>query len=185
MGLRLIPLTLKKANEFVEKFHRHSRKMQGHKFSLGLIDDDTNTLCGVCIVGRPISRWVNQVFVCEVSRLATDGTKTACSMLYGAAARTAKAMGYLKIQTYILESEPGTSLKAAGWKHLGDSKGAKEGQGWSGRPDIYKNKRGGMKSQKFMSMNKQLWGRTLNPGEPIVIDQLLLENQEQVKQEWI
>lgn len=47
--------------------------------------------------------------------MVTNGTDNVCSLLYAACARTARAMGYLKIQTYILDSEPGTSLKATGW----------------------------------------------------------------------
>jgi hypothetical protein len=33
------------------------------------------------------------------------------------------AMGYRKIVTYTLASEPGTSLVAAGWKLIGERKG--------------------------------------------------------------
>ena len=110
--MRLVHVELREANEFVEKLHRHHRKVQGHRFSLGAMHNDA--LVGVAIVGRPVGganqdRWV------EVTRLCTDGTPDACSFLYGAAARAAKALGYQRIQTYILASEPGTSLKASGW----------------------------------------------------------------------
>lgn len=67
------------------------------------------------ICGRPVSRRLDDGFTLEVNRVCTDGTKNACSMLYGASCRAAKAMGYHKVITYILESEPGTSLKAAGF----------------------------------------------------------------------
>ena len=50
-----------------------------------------------------------------MTRLCTDGTRNACSTLYAACARRAKLEGYEKIVTFILQSEPGTSLKAAGW----------------------------------------------------------------------
>lgn len=73
-------------------------------------------LVGAVIVGRPVARAVNHREVAEVLRLVTDGTPNACSFLYGAAARCSKEMGYRKIQTYILQSESGTSLKATGWK---------------------------------------------------------------------
>jgi hypothetical protein len=59
----------------------------------------------------------------EVTRLATDGTKNACSILYAAAARACKAMGFSRIQTYILQDELGTSLKASGWVKVADTFG--------------------------------------------------------------
>lgn len=71
---------------------------------------------GAAIVGRPVSRELDPYLLAEVTRLVTDGLLNACSFLYGACARVAKAMGFSRIQTYILEEEPGTSLKAAGWK---------------------------------------------------------------------
>lgn len=76
-------------------------------------------IVGACIVGRPVARMTDQQTVCEVTRLVTDGTRNACSLLYGAAARAAGAMGFERIQTFILETEPGTSLKAAGWEFDG------------------------------------------------------------------
>jgi hypothetical protein len=76
----------------------------------------TELLGGAAIVGRPVARMVNPKEVLEVTRLVTDGTRNACSMLYGASAKVGKALGYRKIQTYILaDAEDGTSLKASGW----------------------------------------------------------------------
>ena len=37
---KTIPLTLKEANEFVDLHHRHNKRCQGHKFSIGCIKDD-------------------------------------------------------------------------------------------------------------------------------------------------
>jgi hypothetical protein len=100
-------------NAAVELLHRHHKKVQGHRFSLGVMDG--LDLVGACSVGRPVARMCEQYHTAEVTRLVTDGTKNACSILYAAAARACAAMGFRKIQTYILESEPGTSLKASGW----------------------------------------------------------------------
>lgn len=89
----------------------------GHRFSLAAVEvGDIERLCGVCIVGRPAARRTDFRSVLEVTRLCTDGTRNACSLLYGAAARAAKELGYERIQTFILESETGTSLKATGWQ---------------------------------------------------------------------
>lgn len=110
----IIPINLKQANEFVAKYHRHHKPVQGHKLSIGL--SVNNELVGVAIMSRPVARAINYEATIEVSRLATNGIKNGCSKLYGACARIAKEMGYKTIQTYILENELGTSLKAAGWQ---------------------------------------------------------------------
>ena len=112
--MRVVPLTLKEANELITKLHRHHHPVQGHRYSLGA-RMDSGLLCGAVGVGRPVARMGDPYTVAEGTRLVTDGTPNACSFLYGAAARVAKEMGFLKIQTYILEAEPGTSLKASGW----------------------------------------------------------------------
>jgi len=121
MNLEAFPLTLKQANELVDDLHRHHKPVRGHRFSIGARLDGESV--GAVIVGRPVARKVDAYNVAEVTRLVTDGTKNACSFLYARAARAAAAMGFEKIQTYILESEPGTSLKAAGWIHAADSPG--------------------------------------------------------------
>lgn len=113
--MRLVPLTLKQANALVAKLHRHHKPIQGHRFTIGA---KNGSLVGAAIVGRPGARRTEQYRIAEVTRLVSDGTPNVCSMLYSACARAAEAMGYDAIQTFILENEPGTSLKAAGWKFL-------------------------------------------------------------------
>lgn len=113
MSLELRPISLADANAFVEENHRHHAGQWGCKFAIACYEDDI--LHGVAICGRPVSRMLDNGLTLEVTRLCTDGTKNACSFLYGACARIAKDMGYHKIQTYILESENGASLKASGW----------------------------------------------------------------------
>lgn len=130
--LELVPMTLKEANAYVQQHHRHHKPVTGHKFSIGCSDGEK--IVGVAIVGRPVSRYLDDGWTLEVNRLCTDGSKNACSMLYGAAWRAARAMGYKKVITYILQSEPGTSLKAAGWKCVGEAGGER----WTGkhRPEV-------------------------------------------------
>ena len=113
-SLRIVPCTLKQANDLVASLHRHHKPVQGHRFSLAVEDDDG--IHGAAIVGRPTGRKNPQYRWAEVTRLVTDGTKNACSKLYSACARAAKEMGFERIQTFILESESGTSLLAAGWE---------------------------------------------------------------------
>ena len=111
--LRLRPISLRDANEYVRQHHRHHKPVAGHKFSIGCEAD--GELVGVIIAGRPVSRYLDDGFTLEVTRLCTNGAKNACSFLYGAAARAAAAMGYKRIITYTLESENGASLRASGW----------------------------------------------------------------------
>lgn len=109
-----IPMDLEGANEFVARHHRHHQPVVGHKFSIGAVLD--GVLVGVAIVGRPVSRHRDDGETLEVTRLCTDGTRNACSFLYGAAARAAFALGFRRLGTYIRSDEPGTSLAAAGWR---------------------------------------------------------------------
>lgn len=115
MSLVIVPVSLKQANDFVGRLHRHHPPVVSHRFSIGAMDTETQRLVGVAIVGRPVARMIDQERVVEVTRLCADGTRNACSLLYGAAARAALALGYCAIITYTLSSEDGASLRASGW----------------------------------------------------------------------
>lgn len=117
MGLNIIPLTLDEANELVRRWHRHHKPVPGHKFSLGVTDGER--VCGCAIIGRPVARRLDDGWTLEVNRTCTDGTKNANSMLYGAAWRATKALGYRRLITYTLPEESGISLRAAGWYLVG------------------------------------------------------------------
>jgi hypothetical protein len=125
MKLRAVPMDLEGANEFVLRHHRHHGPVQGHKFSIGASVGDT--LVGVAIVGRPVSRRRDDGLTLEVTRLCTDGTRNACSFLYGAAARAAFALGFTRIGTYIRADENGRSVIGAGWRLVGQT----PGRSWS------------------------------------------------------
>lgn len=112
-ALEIRPIELSEANAFVGRLHRHHKPVQGHRWSLSARLDDT--LVGVVICGRPVARMTDQRMVLEITRLCTDGTRNVCSFLYGRAAAVAKLMGFSRIQTFILASESGVSLKAAGY----------------------------------------------------------------------
>jgi len=121
MSLELTPITLLEANDFVGRLHRTHKPVVGQKFSIAVSKD--SEVVGVIIVGRPVSRGLDNGWTVEALRCCTDGTKNACSMLYGAAWRASKAMGYRKLVTYTLPSEGGTSLRAAGWQVVGETNG--------------------------------------------------------------
>ena len=90
--LIIVPLTLKQLNEYVEKHHRHHKKVQGHRFSIGV--ESNGVLVGACSVGRPVARNTDQYLTAEVTRLVANGTKNACSILYASAAKACRAMGF-------------------------------------------------------------------------------------------
>lgn len=119
--LHLQPITFAEACEFVRLWHRHHLPSVGHKFSIAV--NDGAKVVGVVTVGRPVARHYDNGYTLEVTRCCTDGTKNAASMLYGAAWRAAKALGYSRLITYTLLEEPGTSLRAAGWKVIHQTEG--------------------------------------------------------------
>lgn len=120
--LTVTPIDFAEANAFVAVHHRHHKPMPGCKFALAVSDAD-GKVRGVAMVGRPVARMSDDGFTLEVNRVATDGARNACSMLYGAAWRAAKALGYRRLITYTLPAEGGASLRAAGWRLLGERGG--------------------------------------------------------------
>ena len=149
--IRSIPLTLKQANEFVTEHHRHNKKCQGHRFSIGAIHE--GEIKGVAICGRPLARKLDDQFTLEVLRVCIKDPplKNCCSFLYGRCARIWKEMGGKKILTYTLEHESGISMKAAGWKKVSETKPFKEGKGWTTRE--------GREWQPVNSILKYRWER--------------------------
>ena len=121
MALEIRPCSLKEANAYVAAHHRHNRPTSGHKWSVACYDRER--ICGVAIAGRPIARKLDDGLTIEIRRVCTDGTRNACSMLYGACVRSAKAMGYKKAITYTLISENGASLKASGFHDVTEAGG--------------------------------------------------------------
>ena len=152
--LRVVPLTLKQANALVGALHRHHDPIQAHRFSIGALSG--SALVGCAIVGRPVSFHYGHYTVAEVSRLATNGHRNACSKLYGAAAQAAAAMGFTRIQTYTLPEESGASLRAVGWVDGGERRSS----AWSQRDD------GRTRHNTHPTGNKRLWWRDLNPAMP-------------------
>lgn len=136
----VIPLPLAEANAFVVEHHRHHGRVIGHKFCLGAVTqgaDGAVVIRGVAIVGRPVARRLDDGLTLEITRVATDGCKDACSALYGACRRAAFALGYKRLVTYTLASESGQSLVAAGYRMVGEVRG----RSWScaSRPRVDKH----------------------------------------------
>ena len=133
-SLQITPINLDEANAFVEANHRHHKPVPGAKFCVAVSEE--NDVVGVAIVGRPVSRHLDDGWTLEVNRCCTYGTKNACSMLYSSAWRAARAMGYQKLITYTLESEGGASLRGAGWQCVGETNTKNQGWNRSTRPRV-------------------------------------------------
>jgi hypothetical protein len=122
LKLHIVPCFISEAKAYVAQHHRHHPPPQGGIFAVAVCDDDS-TIHGVAIVGRPVARHNCDGFTAEVTRVATDGTPNACSALYRACWRAASALGYKRLITYTLDSEPGTSLLASGFTLIGQRGG--------------------------------------------------------------
>ncbi|GAA0907469.1 hypothetical protein GCM10009552_15470 [Rothia nasimurium] len=118
MTLAVRPVTFREACAFVQEHHRHNKPPRGHKFSIAV--QRNGQMVGIVMVGRPIARHLDDGLTAEVNRTCTDGSRNANSMLYGAAWRAARAMGYVRCITYTQADESGASLRAAGWVRLKD-----------------------------------------------------------------
>lgn len=124
--IELRPVSQKDAFDFIREYHRHHNVPVGALWWHG-VHDDEGTLCGVAVVGRPVARKLDDGLSVEVTRLCTNGTFNACSILYAASRRVALDKGYRRGLTYILEDEDGASLRASGWDFLGIT----PGKSWS------------------------------------------------------
>lgn len=137
--LYLVPITLRKANDFVAEHHRHNGRTarNGGKFAVGAAMD--GKLVGVAIVGNPLSATLMDGLTAEVLRVCTVefAQKGACSMLYQACWRAWRAMGWRRLITYTLQTESGASLRGAGWRVVGQTKPVNDG--W--RKDVHLNDR--------------------------------------------
>lgn len=121
MALNIVPVTQREALAFVGEHHRHHKPPCGSVFQVAA--SDGGRIVGVAMVGRPVSRKLQDGWTLEVNRCCTDGTPNACSMLYGAAWRVARALGYRRLITYTLPDQGGTSLRGAGWRVVGERGG--------------------------------------------------------------
>lgn len=122
MALTIVPMSVTEAQAFVEQHHRHHKPPPGAKFCLGIADEH-GAVRGVAMVGRPVARPLDDGWTLEINRCCTDGVRNGCSMLYGAAWRAAKALGYRRLITYTMTDESGASLRGAGWRCVGERRG--------------------------------------------------------------
>lgn len=145
--LTLCPTTISDALVFVDQHHRTHEPPHTYLFAVAVAENDD--IVGVAIVGRPVARMLQDGWTAEVVRLCTLGARNACSMLYGAAWRACRALGYRRLVTYILQTETGTSLRAAGWRLVGETKGGSWSR--SNRPRV----------DRHPTQGKLRWERTL------------------------
>ena len=127
-GLAIYTIPFAEASEYVRRHHRHCKPPTGHIFSIACYS--AGRLCGVAMCGRPVARRLDDGKTIEVNRVATDGTKNACSKLYGAACKHAEAKGFSRVITYTLVTETGASLRASNFMLEAENVG---GLKWSGK----------------------------------------------------
>lgn len=121
--LRIVPITIRAAKKMVAELHRHHRTPLGGLFAVAVAKEGEEEPFGCAIIGRPVSRHLQDGLTAEVTRCVTDGTRNACSKLYGAAWKAARALGYTRLITYTLEEEGGASLRASNFKLIGTTRG--------------------------------------------------------------
>lgn len=155
MSLRVVPVSSHEAKAFTAMWHRHHGHVlpAGHKFAQGVADEN-DILIGVAITGRPSGRGNQDGVTLEVTRCTTDGAKDACSALYGAAARAAKALGWGRLITYTQEGESGASLRAAGFVLVAEREP---------RTDHFESSRRYREDHGTGGVRRYLWERVLNP----------------------
>jgi len=158
LKLSVVPIELEQANEAIAAWHRHHQPCVGHRFSLGAVDQD-GVLHAAAVIGRPVARLSGHPSkVLEVSRLVSDGTRNCCSMLYSAAARVGREMGFERIQTYILaDEETGVSLRASGWQCEGVAGGGQ-----------WKHTDGKARRTDQPTGKKMRWAKELNATRPML-----------------
>lgn len=121
MSLSLVPITISDAIEFVRRHHRHHPPPKSALFAVACAEE--GEVVGAAIIGRPVARMSQDGWTAEVIRVATTGARNACSILYGAAWRACRALGYRRLVTYTLAEEGGASLRASGWTLIGEAGG--------------------------------------------------------------
>jgi len=133
--LRVTPITLREANAYVREHHRHHGETRGC-IVVCAVADENDVVRGVGIAGRPVARLLQDGYTAEVTRLCTDGSRNACSMLYRALWRAVRALGYRRLVTYTLPEEGGGSLRAAGFRLVGEAGGGTWDRPNTGRPRV-------------------------------------------------
>ena len=148
MDFDIIPVTIRAANDFVEKYHRHNKKVQGARFAVGCLSN--LELVAVGIVGRPVARKLDNGLTAEITRLCAmpGAPKNACSFLYGRCWRIWQQMGGKRMITYTFKKEDGGSIRATGWRMIGATRGFGDHlKGWQTRPN--REKQDNVKEPKY------------------------------------
>jgi len=151
--LHLAPLSVAEANEHVAAWHRHNdpTSFGNPKFAVGAADED-GVLRAVAIAGRPVARMLEDGATLEILRVASDGSRNACSLLYGACARAGFALGYDRIITYTRADESGASPRGAGFRVIAE-RPARRGWSTPSRP---------RDNTRYESVQRQLWERVID-----------------------
>jgi hypothetical protein len=115
-------VSLREADRFIAKHHRHHSPSQGGIVALGLWEG--TKLVGVSVLGRPVSRMLQEQGIVECVRSCVlpdlegvgDHANCAASVLAARLRRVAQSLGFARMVTYTLPTESGSSLDGAGWQ---------------------------------------------------------------------
>jgi hypothetical protein len=190
--LWVVPVQLEKANEYVENVHRQHFATPMGRWAIACVDT-TGYVHGVVIIGNVLARAFDDGLAAEVLRCCTDGTPNAPSILYAAAWKAVKFMGFRHMYTYTLGpefNENGASLKSLkdmGWV-LEDS--AAGGAPWNHKsrstktgeklPPGLKKLRWAIHAQDPFPIEEIRWPVFVNPsespietlwGDPVIVGQ--------------
>ena len=122
------PITVKAARQWCRAVHRHLPEVQGGLFAASVCNDDG--LVAVGIAGNPARVWqgTGRIVISRVAALSElehvgNHAAPACTMIYGSLCRAARALGYREAWSYTLPGESGASLRAAGFRYMGETSG--------------------------------------------------------------
>jgi hypothetical protein len=159
VNLYVVPISARQANDYVRVFHRHNQPVLACICQLAVADDN-GLIHGVAIISIPTARMLDDGYTAEVLRTCTDGTQNVNSMLYGAAWKVVKSLGYRRLVTYTQCAETGSSLRAAGFVRVAFLRAR---PGWNG----YKTSRPPGDSH-YLSADRYRWEQVSTAPMPTV-----------------
>lgn len=149
-----MPIFQRQAKAWINEKHRHLSAPIGDLFRVGL--HVHGELVAVALAGRPC-RALQDGRTAEITRVASvaEVSANASSRCYSALVKAGRALGYRRFVTYTLQSEPGTSLRAANF----EDDGLTDGGEWS-RPSRKRNpaeQSGSKRRWIFPGRNSGFW----------------------------
>lgn len=133
--LKICPISLKEAQQYIRKHHRHCGPPKFHKFSVALVVAGEDEPVGIAVASTPKARVQMDGKTLEINRVCSDVRYAdVCSKLYSLVVKAGRNMGYCRFLTYTLAEEDGVGIKAAGFRLDGMTENAPQGWNSQSRP---------------------------------------------------